>query len=154
MDLFADAPLTLPDADLRYLPHWLDAPLASAWLLRLEQETPWEQPILRIHGEEHPTPRLVAWYGDPDAAYRYSGQVHRPLPWTALLGEIRERVEREVGQRVNGVLLNYYRDGQDSMGWHSDAAPTQHHWQHQVAKTRRSCMPRLNLTFRLVYPQP
>ncbi|MEG6656981.1 alpha-ketoglutarate-dependent dioxygenase AlkB, partial [Pseudomonas aeruginosa] len=52
MDLFADAPLTLPDADLRYLPHWLDAPLASAWLLRLEQETPWEQPILRIHGEE------------------------------------------------------------------------------------------------------
>ncbi len=115
MDLFADAPLTLPDADLRYLPHWLDAPLASAWLLRLEQETPWEQPILRIHGEEHPTPRLVAWYGDPDAAYRYSGQVHRPLPWTALLGEIRERVEREVGQRVNGVLLNYYRDGQDSM---------------------------------------
>ena len=91
MDLFADAPLTLPDADLRYLPHWLDAPLASAWLLRLEQETPWEQPILRIHGEEHPTPRLVAWYGDPEAAYRYSGQVHRPLPWTALLGEIRER---------------------------------------------------------------
>ncbi len=198
MDLFADAPLTLPDADLRYLPHWLDAPLASAWLLRLEQETPWEQPILRIHGEEHPTPRLVAWYGDPDAAYRYSGQVHRPLPWTALLGEIRERVEREVGQRLNGVLLNYYRDGQDSMGWHSDDEPelrrdplvaslslggsrrfdlrrkgqtriahslelthgsllvmrgaTQHHWQHQVAKTRRSCMPRLNLTFRLVYP--
>lgn len=98
MDLFADAPLTLPDADLRYLPHWLDAPLASAWLLRLEQETPWEQPILRIHGEEHPTPRLVAWYGDPEAAYRYSGQVHRPLPWTALLGEIRERLEREVGQ--------------------------------------------------------
>ncbi|WP_162961312.1 alpha-ketoglutarate-dependent dioxygenase AlkB family protein, partial [Pseudomonas aeruginosa] len=120
-------------------------------------------------------------------------------PWTALLGEIRERVEREVGQRVNGVLLNYYRDGQDSMGWHSDDEPelrrdplvaslslggsrrfdlrrkgqtriahslelthgsllvmrgaTQHHWQHQVAKTRRSCMPRLNLTFRLVYPQ-
>ncbi|VFT42391.1 putative alkylated DNA repair protein [Pseudomonas aeruginosa] len=123
MDLFADAPLTLPDADLRYLPHWLDAPLASAWLLRLEQETPWEQPILRIHGEEHPTPRLVAWYGDPEAAYRYSGQVHRPLPWTALLGEIRERVEREIGQRVNGVLLNYYRDGQDSMGWHSDDEP-------------------------------
>ncbi|HFT6985228.1 TPA: alpha-ketoglutarate-dependent dioxygenase AlkB, partial [Pseudomonas aeruginosa] len=123
MDLFADAPLTLPDADLRYLPHWLDAPLASAWLLRLEQETPWEQPILRIHGEERPTPRLVAWYGDAEAAYRYSGQVHRPLPWTALLGEIRERVEREVGQRVNGVLLNYYRDGQDSMGWHSDDEP-------------------------------
>lgn len=79
MDLFANVPLILPDADLRYLPHWLEAPLASAWLLRLEQETPWEQPILRIHGEAHPTPRLVAWYGDPEAAYRYSGQVHRPL---------------------------------------------------------------------------
>ncbi|MFP9024384.1 alpha-ketoglutarate-dependent dioxygenase AlkB, partial [Pseudomonas aeruginosa] len=110
MDLFADAPLTLPDADLRYLPHWLDAPLASAWLLRLEQETPWEQPILRIHGEEHPTPPLVAWYGDPDAAYRYSAQVNRPLPWTAFLGRLRARGEPRVGRRGNGGLLQYSAD--------------------------------------------
>nr|WP_276584015.1 alpha-ketoglutarate-dependent dioxygenase AlkB [Pseudomonas sp. RIT-PI-AD] len=194
--MFDDSPLQLPDAELTWLPHWLDTALADAWLARLLAETPWEQPRVNLHGREYPVPRRVAWYGDADAQYGYSGLRHQPLPWTALLAEIRARVEAEVGQAFNGVLLNYYRDGGDSMGWHSDAepilgrnpviaslnlggtrrfdlrrrghsriqhslalshgsllvmsGPTQHHWQHQVAKTRASCAPRVNLTFRLL----
>lgn len=196
MSLFADAPLQLADAELRYLPNWLAAVEADAWLAALVAETPWEQPQVLLHGKAYPVPRLVAWYGDPEARYRYSGLVHQPLPWTPLLTEIRQRVEAECGQPLNGVLLNYYRDGQDSMGWHSDdevelgrnplvaslnlggarrfdlrrkgstriehsltlehasllvmGGATQHHWQHQVAKTRQPCAPRLNLTFRLI----
>ena len=121
---------------------------------------------------------------------------HQPLPWTPLLAEIRQRLVDALGQPLNGALLNYYRDSQDSMGWHSDderelgaeplvvslslggvrrfdlrrkghtriehslqlehgsllvmSGQTQHHWQHQVAKTRKPCAPRLNLTFRLI----
>lgn len=194
--LFADPLPALADAELDYLPAWVEAGLADHWLHALVEQTPWQQPELFIHGRYHPTPRLTAWYGDPEARYRYSGKVHEPLPWTPLLDEIRQRVAKEVGQPLNAVLLNYYRDGQDSMGWHSDAepelgrnpliaslnlggsrrfdlrrvgttriehsltldhasllvmrGPTQHHWQHQVAKTRRACAPRLNLTFRLI----
>lgn len=194
--LFADPLPALADAELDFLPGWVDAALAEGWLQALVEQTPWQQPELFIHGRYHPTPRLTAWYGDPEARYRYSGKVHEPLPWTLLLDEIRQRVAKEVGQPLNAVLLNYYRDGQDSMGWHSDAepelgrnpliaslnlggsrrfdlrrvgttriehsltldhasllvmrGPTQHHWQHQVAKTRRACAPRLNLTFRLI----
>lgn len=194
--LFADPLPALADAELDYLPGWVDAAVADAWLAVLAGETPWQQPELFIHGRCHRVPRLTAWYGEPEARYRYSGQVHEPLPWTPLLDEIRQRVVTAVGQPLNAVLLNYYRDGQDSMGWHSDAeaelgrnpliaslnlggarrfdlrriggsriehslelqhgsllvmrGPTQHHWQHQVAKTRRSCAPRLNLTFRLI----
>lgn len=194
--LFADPLPALADAELDYLPGWVDAAVADAWLAVLAGETPWQQPELFIHGRYHRVPRLTAWYGEPEARYRYSGQVHEPLPWTPLLDEIRQRVVTAVGQPLNAVLLNYYRDGQDSMGWHSDAeaelgrnpliaslnlggarrfdlrriggsriehslelqhgsllvmrGPTQHHWQHQVAKTRRSCTPRLNLTFRLI----
>ncbi|MBB4821574.1 MULTISPECIES: alpha-ketoglutarate-dependent dioxygenase AlkB family protein [Pseudomonas] len=196
MDLFDDIPLDLPDAHLRYEPHWLAAEEADEWLARLREETPWEQPSVHLHGRDYPVPRLLAWYGDPEAGYRYSGLVHRPLPWTPLLAQIRERLQQTVGQPLNGALLNYYRDGQDSMGWHSDdepelgrdpliaslnlggtrrfdlrrkgsgriehslqlghgallvmSGPTQHHWQHQVAKTRSPCDPRLNLTFRWI----
>jgi alkylated DNA repair dioxygenase AlkB len=196
VDLFDDIPLQLPDAELRYEPHFLFPAEASDWLERLVAETPWEQPEVYLHGRHYPVPRLVAWYGDPEASYTYSGLTHQPLPWTPLLREIRTRVQDAVGQPLNGVLLNYYRDGQDSMGWHSDdepelgrnptvaslnlgatrrfdlrrkgsnriecsldlghgallvmSGPTQHHWQHQVAKTRIPCAPRLNLTFRWI----
>ncbi|MCY1401766.1 2OG-Fe(II) oxygenase superfamily protein [compost metagenome] len=196
VDLFDDIPLQLPDAELRYEPCFLSREEASDWLARLVAETPWEQPEVYLHGRYYPVPRLVAWYGDPEASYRYSGLTHQPLPWTPLLAEIRARLVEATGQPLNGVLLNYYRNGQDSMGWHSDdepelghnplvaslnlggtrrfdlrrkgasriehslelghgallvmSGPTQHHWQHQVAKTRTPCAPRLNLTFRWI----
>ncbi|MEG7358679.1 alpha-ketoglutarate-dependent dioxygenase AlkB [Pseudomonas citronellolis] len=121
--LFADAPIHLEHAELRLIPNWCDEACATAWFAELVEHTPWEQPCVHLHGRDYPVPRLLAWYGDAEASYRYSGLVHRPLPWTPLLAEIRERVQAEVGQRLNGVLLNYYRDGQDSMGWHSDDEP-------------------------------
>jgi alkylated DNA repair dioxygenase AlkB len=196
VDLFDTPVLTLPDAELDFRPHWLDVTTADQWLQQLAAETPWEQPQLLIHGQHFAVPRLLAWYGDPEASYRYSGLLHQPLPWTPLLAEIRARVEEVAGQPLNGVLLNFYRDGNDSMGWHSDDEPelgrnplvaslnlggprrfdlrrkgsgriehslhlasgsllvmagaTQHHWQHQVAKTRKPVAPRINLTFRLI----
>lgn len=196
LDLFSDPLIELPGAELDLRPHWLDSATATAWFRQLATETPWEQPQLFIHGRPVAVPRLVAWYGDAEASYRYSGLEHRPLPWTPLLAEIRARVQEAAGQPLNGVLLNYYRDGNDSMGWHSDDEPelgrdpliaslnlggtrrfdlrrkgasriehsleladgsllvmrgaTQHHWQHQVAKTRKPVAPRINLTFRLI----
>src|SRR5690606_17547547 len=104
-------------------PHWLDPATADIWFQQLPAETPWQQPQLLIHGRHLPVPRLLAWYGDPEASYRYSGLLHQPLPWSPLLAEIRGRVEAVAGQPLNGVLLNFYRDGNDSMGWHSDDEP-------------------------------
>jgi alkylated DNA repair dioxygenase AlkB len=123
VDLFDSQTLELPDAELDFRPHWLDVATADRWLQQLAAETPWEQPQLLIHGQHFPVPRLLAWYGDPEASYRYSGLIHQPLPWTPLLADIRARVEEVAGQPLNGVLLNYYRDGNDSMGWHSDDEP-------------------------------
>ena len=112
--------IKLADADLRYFPRWVDADLADGWLSEISAQTPWAQPQIKLYGRSIAVPRLVAWYGDADAHYRYSGFTHEPLAWTPLLADIRQRVQQQVGQRLNGVLLNYYRDGQDAMGWHSD----------------------------------
>ena len=115
--------VALPQADLEYWPQWVDTACANEWLQTLSSETPWTQPQIRLYGRSFRVPRLVAWYGDSNARYRYSGLLHEPLPWTPLLSHIRERVQAQVRQHLNGVLLNLYRDGQDAMGWHSDDEP-------------------------------
>jgi alkylated DNA repair dioxygenase AlkB len=68
-------------------------------------------------------PRLVAWVGEPDAVYRYSGTTHVPEPFGPALRALRDRVARVAGERFNSVLCNLYRDGNDAMGMHSDSEP-------------------------------
>ncbi|MFN4290303.1 MAG: alpha-ketoglutarate-dependent dioxygenase AlkB family protein [Permianibacter sp.] len=89
----------------------------------LRQSLAWQQKPIVIFGRDVMQPRLTAWYGDPDCAYVYSGKRNDPLPWTPLLAELRVAVETVTGARFNSVLANCYRNGQDSMGWHSDDEP-------------------------------
>lgn len=122
-----------PDAALCAIPIedgqlWFAArpalPLPHAELLaRLIGETPWRQDAVRVYGKTHLQPRLCCWYGDPGATYAYSGLQLSPLPWTALLAQVRDAVAGPCGHRFNSVLLNYYRDQSDSMGLHSDDEP-------------------------------
>src|SRR5439155_13069656 len=85
----------------------------------LRADTPWKQERSRMG----PFPRLTAWYADAGLRYSYSGVTHEALPWTPTLTEIRLRVENAAATTFNSVLLNFYRDGQDSIGYHSDAEP-------------------------------
>ncbi|QFU77708.1 alpha-ketoglutarate-dependent dioxygenase AlkB [Halioglobus maricola] len=86
-------------------------------------QTPWRQESITVYGKTHLQPRLLAWYGEPAAVYRYSGKTHQPLPWTDQLDGLRRRMEALAGTPFNSVLLNYYRDGRDSMGLHADDEP-------------------------------
>jgi alkylated DNA repair dioxygenase AlkB len=112
--------IALPDADLRYFPDFYSAAEANHLFTSLESETPWRQDTIRIAGLQRLQPRLSAWYGDSDAAYTYSGLHLVPLTWTAPLLDIKSKLEAICATSFNSVLLNYYRDQQDSMGWHSD----------------------------------
>ena len=116
-------PLLLPQADLLFDPTFLPATGAAAFLAQLTADIAWEQRAIRIFGQEIPQPRLTAWYGDPAARYTYSGLVWEPRPWTPALLALRQQVESASDTPFNSVLLNLYRDGRDSMGWHSDDEP-------------------------------
>lgn len=83
----------------------------------------WRQERIRVYGREHAVPRLTAWYGDRGATYTYSGIRHEPQPWSPTLVAMRERIEAAAGARFNSVLLNRYRTGADSNGWHADDEP-------------------------------
>ena len=114
--------IQLPDADL-LLYQRLDLGDERALLRQLMDDTDWRQEYIAIFGKTYPQPRLVAWHGDAGACYTYSGLRHEPLPWTATLAWLRDRVQALSGHTYNSVLLNYYRDGRDSMGLHADDEP-------------------------------
>ena len=108
------------DARLWLREGWLAAELAGAVLERLRREVPWEQKAIRLFGRSILQPRLVAWVGDPEALYTYSGLTLDPHPWTPILSALRARASADAGVDYNSVLLNLYRDGNDSMGLHAD----------------------------------
>jgi len=113
----------LPGAELALWPHWLSTGEADALLAKLMAGIDFEQHRLRLFGRSVDAPRLSCWIGDPHAVYRYSGTRFSPHPWTPALARLRERVEAACGARFDSVLANLYRDGDDTMGWHSDDEP-------------------------------
>lgn len=80
----------------------------------------WKSESIILYGKEVMQPRLTAWYGNPEAVYTYSGRTNQPLAFTKELLELKLIAERYAGTEFNSVLLNYYRNGNDSMGFHRD----------------------------------
>ena len=114
--------LDLPGADVS-LQQFCDAVAAREWFERLREEVPWERHRLRIFGRDVDAPRLSCWIGNADATYTYSGTRFEAHAWTPACAELRDRVSALCGDDFNSVLCNLYRDGRDSMGWHSDDEP-------------------------------
>lgn len=104
---------------LSYAPAFLRQVEADRLFEVLRDETPWTQERSRFG----PFPRLTAWYADAGLTYTYSGVTHQAIEWTRALAEVRQRVVDVSQMPFNSLLLNYYRDGQDSIGFHADAEP-------------------------------
>ncbi|EDZ95392.1 oxidoreductase, 2OG-Fe(II) oxygenase family [Limnospira maxima CS-328] len=83
----------------------------------------WRQEQIKIFGKIRPIPRLTAWYADEGKSYTYSGIEHHAQPWNPTLKSIKSQVEDIAEVTFNSVLINLYRDGKDSMSWHSDDEP-------------------------------
>lgn len=110
--------LELPDADLLL---WRQLDLGGSCdslLQELIDTTDWRHEEITVYGKLYLQPRLSAWHGD--LSYSYSGIRLEPEPWTPTLLDIKARAEALTGKQFNSVLLNYYRDHNDSMGMHSD----------------------------------
>ncbi|UOE48100.1 alpha-ketoglutarate-dependent dioxygenase AlkB [Mucilaginibacter sp. SMC90] len=117
LNLFGGSKNLLPfDGEVLLYPHFFKEDVFE----QLVNETLWKQDKMKIYGKEVNFPRLTAWYGESDKVYVYSGVVNVPVKFSPLLGVIKQAAEQQSGHRFNTALLNYYRDGNDSMGWHSD----------------------------------
>jgi len=112
--------VALPGASLNYYPQFLSQLQANKCLENLLQELNWQSQPIKIFGKMIMQPRLMAWYGNPDVPIKYSGVTFEPNNWTPTLLVLKAKIESLLGTEFNGVLCNLYRDGMDSMGWHSD----------------------------------
>ncbi len=108
------------DTPITYLEQVITPAMADSCFARLQNAIAWQTENLMMFGKTVRVPRLVAWYGDPGSRYTYARVAHEPLPWLPLLADIKQHVEALCHCTFNSVLANYYRDGQDYMGWHSD----------------------------------
>jgi alkylated DNA repair dioxygenase AlkB len=108
---------------LELIAGWLSSDEADRVLAALIAEVPWSQGTIVMFGREVSEPRLSAWLGDPGARYTYSGRVMTPAPWTTTTKWLRDRCAEHTGVALNSVLVNRYRDGNDSMGFHADDEP-------------------------------
>lgn len=81
------------------------------------------QGSVTLFGKTYPTPRLEALFGDENLRYRYSNQLMQALPLCPTLLHLKERVESATHAHFNCVLVNLYRNGMDSNGWHADNEP-------------------------------
>jgi alkylated DNA repair dioxygenase AlkB len=115
--------LVMPDAEVLYYPGLFSTSESLDVFQDLTQSIVWEQREIQVPGRKVPLPRLTAWYGDPGKRYHYSGMTHNPHPWTPSLVMVKERVEAVADVQFNSVLLNLYRNEQDSVSWHSDDEP-------------------------------
>ena len=192
------APITLPlpDSEIIYHPNFLNTTYASEVFKTLLKQTAWQHDDIKIFGKVYKQPRLTALYGDEGQSYSYSNITMYPKSMTPLLKEIKSKIEMVTPTVFNTVLLNLYRDGNDSNGWHSDnekelgenpviasvslgakrsfklkhrgdkklnykiflyhgslllmQGETQHHWLHELPKSKKIMEPRINLTFRVI----
>lgn len=113
----------LGEQSLRLFNDWLPTTQADLLLSELQLQLPWRQERIHLFGREVLLPRLQCWLGDPGLRYAYSGLILEPEPWPAFLSPIRRKLEYDTSRPFNSVLCNWYRDGADSMGWHSDDEP-------------------------------
>ena len=115
--------IPIEDGTLTIHYNWLSSTEAVSMFEVLQQQLAWEQSVIRVYGRQVAIPRLNAWYGDRGCQYSYSGYQLPLNPWHTQLQRLRQRLEGELGLQVNSALANLYRNGQDSVGWHSDDEP-------------------------------
>ena len=182
----------LPDTELILIDNFFSKEESDHYYELLLHQTKWREYEMEIFDKTVKAPRMIAWYEDKKDV---SSNQNDTTDWSPELLKIRKRVENETALNFNSALLNLYRNGNDSVAWHSDQegnsgpnpviasvtfgetrmfklrhkfrkdiAPVEiplHHgsfllmagttnsfWQHQVPKTSREVLPRINLTFR------
>jgi len=125
MDLFNRQTIPLPlsegrFSDIVFWPNWLGQSDADDLLETAIKKTPWRKDVINIMGKQIPIPRLQNWFGDPNTSYTYSRIRLQAVVFPGWMEQLRVNVERETEKPFNRALVNYYRDGKDSVDWHAD----------------------------------
>lgn len=110
----------LPNSDISYYPNFIENLKADSYLKNLKKNIPWQQDAIKVYGKTYAQPRLTALFGNNGKSYSYSNITMNPHPFTLELLEVKKAIESIAKVDFTTCLLNLYRDGKDSNGWHAD----------------------------------
>jgi len=119
--LFSDKRELLPfDGSALLIPRFLSSAESTKYFAQLNEETPWEMPEIVMFGKKYTQAGLSTWFTNTKVSYVYSGITRAPHAMTPLLNDVMNACALASGAEYNSVLVNLYRDGNDSVSWHSD----------------------------------
>ncbi len=79
------------------------------------------RPKIVVMGREVGQPRDVAFFSDASTGYLYSHRLMNAQPLTPAMRDLMGVLNEAYGVNFNGLLINRYRDGKDSVGAHGDS---------------------------------
>ncbi|MBC2845961.1 alpha-ketoglutarate-dependent dioxygenase AlkB family protein [Winogradskyella flava] len=122
MDLFSKEKqhFKLPNAEIIYIQNFFNKRESDDYFKIIENETNWQHDDITVFGKTYKQPRLTALFGESNQPYGYSNITMYPKPFTTNLKLIKAKVEDFSAHNFNTLLINLYRDGNDSNGWHAD----------------------------------
>ncbi|MBK9460103.1 MAG: alpha-ketoglutarate-dependent dioxygenase AlkB [Sphingobacteriales bacterium] len=113
--------IIIENGEYIFYPNFFSKSESDMLLKSLHNNIIWKQESMNMYGKKIDFPRLTAWYGNNDKPYSFSGITLQPLPWTNEILIIKNKIDLIAKTEFNSVLLNLYRDGNDSISWHTDA---------------------------------
>ena len=102
----------------------IDRKQCDFYFHKLLNEIPWENDQAIVFGKHYITKRKVAWFGDKEYNYKYSGVTKQAHIWTPELLQLKQKIEEISETTYNSCLLNLYHSGEEGMAWHSDGEKT------------------------------
>lgn len=112
--------LSLPNAEVIYVPSFYPPEKANNLFRILKETIYWKQDDITVFGKTYRQPRLTALYANNGQTYKYSNITMSPKPFTKELLSIKQDIEEIAHHEFTTVLLNLYRNGNDSNSWHAD----------------------------------
>tara|TARA_B100000900_G_scaffold404496_1_gene412932 strand:+ start:436 stop:1011 length:576 start_codon:yes stop_codon:yes gene_type:complete len=112
--------IKLQNGTLHYITEFYTQKESGILFTELMKDLKLKQNEIKIFGKIYNTPRMEGFYAKNGQEYGYSGKRMKTRDFTPLLNSICHKIENFTGEEFNSVLVNLYRDGQDSNGWHSD----------------------------------
>ncbi|WP_316810866.1 alpha-ketoglutarate-dependent dioxygenase AlkB [Pedobacter heparinus] len=103
-----------------FYPDFFTKEESDQYFVDLSHQVAWKQESIQVFGKTILQPRFTAFYGDKGTSYSYSGITMAAMPWITAVSQIKENIAAKFDTQFNTCLLNHYRDGTDSMGWHRD----------------------------------
>jgi len=109
------------NSNVEYIPNFLTEEESKCCLDELLNNTSWMHGEYMMFGKSIKTPRLLWAMRDKDFKIPESYSVTGSSVYSSVIDQLRRKVEKQTGRKLLYAQCNYYRDGKDYIGWHTDS---------------------------------